>query len=361
MFIVLFILAFLIWLVCFYLVFKVSFFAKKIKTRKIIFIGTLIFIVPVLILFISRNYSEFSFVEPIYVLGSILLCTIMYFAISSPVILLLSLFFKKKKSRKIIFYIFLFISVSLSVIGFLELRYTEKITYLNITTNNQNLKGKKYAFFADQQFSIATQVGLAKKITKSLQEIAPEKIFIAGDNFNGEELNWSPLLKEMQNWNNIAPVYVVTGNHESYGNYNEFIDLMKEASWTIISDQTINVDGINILGLNYAFSEKDKENLQNTAIKELSTHQEDIVLVHEPPVDLIDEIAKYSPTLVFSGHTHNGQFWPLNYLVRMKYGKFIYGKNIVNNTTFYTTSGFGISFIADRLFNDPEIVVVNFN
>ena len=164
----------------------------------------------------------------------------------------------------------------------------------------------------------------------------------------------------MQNWSEVAPVYAVTGNHEFYGDYEKLINLMNAANFTIISDETINVDGVNILGLNYNFSENDKKNFKNILDRELQAQKEDIVLVHEPPVDALDEIVKYSPTLVFSGHTHNGQFWPLNYAVKIKYGKFIYGENIIGNTTFYTTSGYGISFITNRLFNNPELVVVNF-
>ena len=49
--------------------------------------------------------------------------------------------------------------------------------------------------------------------------------------------------------------------------------------------------------------------MQNAKLQaELQAQKEDIVLVHEPPVDALDEIVEYSPTIVFSGHTHNGQF-----------------------------------------------------
>ncbi len=361
MFTSLFILGFLIWLLSCYFLFKISPFKEKNKLKNFLYIATLIFAVPVLILLISRNYSTLSYLEPVYILGSILLCTIIYSLVLTPLSILSLIFLKKKKKvLNKIFYILIILPILMSIVGFLQLRFGEKIAELNIATNNENLKGKKYVFFADPQFTMGTQAWLSKRITNSLREIKPEKIFIAGDVFNGEELNWNPILKEMQNWNNIAPVYVVTGNHEFYGDYDNFMKLIQNANWTIISNETLNVDGINILSLNYAFNENERENIKNIGEYNLKNNKVDIVLSHEPLVYILDTIEKYSPTFVFAGHTHNGQFWPLNYLVKMKYGKFIYGKNIIGNTTFYTTSGYGISFIVNRLFNNPELVVVNF-
>ncbi len=359
MFISIFIFGFLIWLLSSYFLFKISPFQNKIKLKKILYISTLFFIISLLILLISRNYSYLSDLEPVYIIGSILITIIVYSLFLTP-ISILSLIFLKNKKRILnkIFYLLIILPILMSIIGFLELRFGEKITYLNIATENQNLKGKKYVFFSDPQFSAGSQAWIAKKITHSLQKLSPEKIFIAGDIFNGEKLNWTPILKEMQNWNNIAPVFAVIGNHEYYGDYTEFIDLMNKANWSIISNETINLDGINILGLNYAFNENEKENIKSIVEEELKNKKIDIVISHEPLVYMAEKIAKYSTTFVFAGHTHNGQFWPLNYLVYLKYGKFIYGENIIGNSTFYTTSGYGISFIVNRLFNLPEMVVV---
>lgn len=61
-----------------------------------------------------------------------------------------------------------------------------------------------------------------------------------------------------------------------------------------------------------------------------------------------------------SGHTHRGQFWPLNYIVKAIYGKYIYGMNVDDTLTTLTTSGVGTAGPPMRLFNSPEIVVINF-
>lgn len=361
MFIFIFIFGFLIWFLSCYFLFKISPFTHKMSLKRFLSFTTIFFIISLLILLLSRNYSYLSELEHVYIAGSLLITIIIYSIVLTPISIVSLIFFKnKKKILNKIFYLLIILPILMSIIGFLELRFGEKITYLNIATENQNLKGKKYVFFSDPQFSAGSQAWIAKKITNSLERLKPEKIFIAGDIFNGEKLDFDPILKEMQNWNNIAPVFVVTGNHEYYGDYVEFIDLINKANWTLISNETIDMDGINILGLNYAFDESERENIKNIGEEELKNKNIDIVISHEPLIYMIDEVSKYSPTFVFAGHTHNGQFWPLNYIVRLKYGRFIYGENIVENTTFYTTSGYGISFIVNRLFNLPEMMVVRF-
>ena len=362
MFTYVFIFAFLVWILSTYLLFNISPFKKRMKYKKFFYISTIFYIIPILILLLSRNYSgTYAQMEQIYLIGSILICVIIYNLVLTPITVLSLIFLKKRrKALNIIFYIVLIVPFIFSITGFLQLKYGKKITNLTIQTQNENLKNRKFVFFADPQFTVATQANFAKRITNILKEINPEKIFIAGDMFNGEELLWDPIVSEMKNWSNVAPVYVVTGNHEFYGDYENFIKMIKEANFNIINNETINIDGINVLGLNYPFNAKEQENIKSIAIGELSNKKEDIIISHEPLNYIASDISEYSPTFVFAGHTHNGQFWPLNYAVKSKYGKFLYGKNIIKDTTFYTTSGFGVSFVANRLFNTPEIVVVEF-
>ena len=260
----------------------------------------------------------------------------------------------------LIFILFLIIS-SLALLGVWELRYTYKITTLNVLTKNPNLIGKKFAGFSDPQFSVFTQSRLARRITKILKDISPDKILIAGDIFDGEKLYWPPIISEMKKWSEVAPVYAVTGNHEHYGNYDYFLKLIKEANFNLIQNQVVEVDGVKILGTDFAFNSVEETELNDTLFQGLKSEKIDIILRHVPPsLDLAKKIAEYHPALMFCGHTHNGQSWPMNYVLRAQYGSFSYGETKIKNTIFYTTSGFGITLIPVRLFNPPEIVVINF-
>ncbi len=62
--------------------------------------------------------------------------------------------------------------------------------------------------------------------------------------------------------------------------------------------------------------------------------------------------------LQLSGHTHNGQMWPLN-LITSRHYELSYGYMKKGNTQFIVSSGFGLWGPRVRIGSRPEIVVLN--
>ncbi len=60
--------------------------------------------------------------------------------------------------------------------------------------------------------------------------------------------------------------------------------------------------------------------------------------------------------LHLSGHTHDGQMWPLNYLTNAIF-ELSWRLKQKGNTTFYVSSGFGSWGPPVRIGNTPEVVV----
>jgi len=75
------------------------------------------------------------------------------------------------------------------------------------------------------------------------------------------------------------------------------------------------------------------------------------------PVDLHSSV-KNMVDLHISGHTHNGQIFPANYLARLKW-EIVHGHRKIEETNFYVTSGLGLSFIPIRIGTRSEIVRIN--
>ena len=67
-------------------------------------------------------------------------------------------------------------------------------------------------------------------------------------------------------------------------------------------------------------------------MKQADTTKPVILLDHQP--FHLDESAKYGVDLQLSGHTHNGQMWPLNYVTAMIY-ELSYGYLKKGNTQFH--------------------------
>jgi len=61
--------------------------------------------------------------------------------------------------------------------------------------------------------------------------------------------------------------------------------------------------------------------------------------------------------LMLAGHTHNGQMFPFNYLVKLRY-KYIYGSHKINDMDLYVTSGTATWGPKIRLGTQNEIVQI---
>jgi predicted MPP superfamily phosphohydrolase len=81
-----------------------------------------------------------------------------------------------------------------------------------------------------------------------------------------------------------------------------------------------------------------------------------ILLDHQP--FHYDESVKYGVDLELSGHTHNGQLWPLNYVTAMIY-ELSYGYLKKGNTNFIVSSGYGLWGPRVRSGSRSEVLLIN--
>jgi predicted MPP superfamily phosphohydrolase len=246
-----------------------------------------------------------------------------------------------------------------TVVGIFQRSFI-KTTYYPLTTDRSELAGLRIAILADPQFNIANNKQFARRITKHVAALAPDLILLPGDVFDGATLKWEYLEPEFKKWSQIAPTFMIPGNHEEYGDYAVFMELMRRNRITTLEDQVVSWKGISLIGFKYYG--RDKESLGTQVISNLFSKEQPpqpmIVLNHEPRY--MELFASQGADLVLHGHTHGGQFWPMKYTVQQAYGNYWYGKNIINNTTFITSSGLGLAAFPSRLFNTPEIVIIEF-
>ncbi len=88
--------------------------------------------------------------------------------------------------------------------------------------------------------------------------------------------------------------------------------------------------------------------------KDLDRSKPIIVMNHQP--FHLDEAVEVGADLHLSGHTHDGQIWPFNYVTESIF-ELSWGLKQKGNTTFYVSSGFGSWGPPVRIGNSPEVVV----
>lgn len=208
-------------------------------------------------------------------------------------------------------------------------------------------------------------------ITKIIRE-NPDIIVITGDLLDSNHTDYQTALSFVRQASAYAPIYYVSGNHESYLPQSEYQQFINDISIyvTIMDDRSAifekDDDCINLVGLadpemtNSILTEKQRVR-DSSVLNLIQPDMLNILLSHRP--ELLSVYSAYGFDLVLSGHAHGGQF-------RLPFVGGIYAPNQgwfptysngsyqSNNTEMIVSRGLGNSIIPIRIFNRPEIVTI---
>ena len=210
----------------------------------------------------------------------------------------------------------------------------------------------------------------------TVHEQAADVIFIAGDFFSStfEGVKEEELEKIFSQMKAENGVYYVWGNHDVeepllFGfplqkaslarRPAKMDDFVRACGFRDINDKTLVIDNVQFAGRKDMDKTGDGKNKRKSAAQLLGglrTDMPTVVIEHEP-YDL-DELQKNGADLVLSGHTHGGQLWPGNILVRFMYKNAAGQKNIGGMETI-TTAGIGTYGPPLRLGCAAEILVIS--
>ena len=241
---------------------------------------------------------------------------------------------------------FFSLQIPLLIYGFLNARLL-KIKNLNIK-NTLIKRDHIFVFISDVHIG-SNQPRSLTKIVSKVNEIKPEFLLIGGDLIDSSSFH----IKDLSALNEIqCPIFFVTGNHEYYiQNYQKHLDDLKSMGIRILDNQSILLDEINLIGINDNLSINDKK---KEYIRLAKTDYFNLLAVHQP--SLWKQI-KNDVDLMLSGHTHNGQIFPFNLIVKIRfpeiYGLYISGKNLL-----YVSSGVATWGPKIRLGSNNEIIKV---
>lgn len=210
---------------------------------------------------------------------------------------------------------------------------------------------KKIAFISDTHFS--KQVGLAE-IERIKHLINPEQvdlILIAGDVINDDP---TPFIQEkmgeaLQNIQSRYGIFAILGNHEYYGSLSANIQAIRQAGIHLLIDQEMDIgEDIHLIGRD-DYSNKSRKKIEAFSFPE---HKINLVMDHQPR-DL-NQYAAHPMHLYLAGHTHLGQIFPLNLLIKRLY-ELPYGYRHQKQQHFIVSSGLGFWGAPFRLGSRSEI------
>jgi len=259
----------------------------------------------------------------------------------------------------------LVISFSLVLIGggFIN-AIIPKVREYNIVINKrtEGIDSMRIAAVSDIHLGSIIRKRSIKKLSSILAEQKPDAVFLLGDIIDGEigSVMRGDLLQYFTIPETEDGLYAITGNHEFIGGARRTIPYIESKGIRVLKDEMIILPGgIQLIGRLDRDSKRfySKERMPLEVLMKNIDHSRPVILLDHQPLNL-EEAEKNGVDLQLSGHTHNGQFWPLNYFTKAIY-EISYGYGKKGNTQFIVSSGFGIWGPRIRSASRSEVLLLN--
>jgi predicted MPP superfamily phosphohydrolase len=247
----------------------------------------------------------------------------------------------------------------LGIFGLLNANWT-RVTRATVRLTNlpDVWRGRKAALVSDLHLGHVRSAGFLRRIVASMLKEEPDTIFIVGDLFDGTAIDAPRAAEPLKQLTVPQGVYFVAGNHEQFHNDGGFLDAVAASGVRVLSDEKIEIDGLQIVGVCYGNAAN--RNSFASVLKKIGIDRDraSVLLTHAPDHPDVAEAAGVS--MQVSGHTHLGQFVPWNWIARRVYRQFVYGLSRFGKMLVFTSSGAGTWGPPLRLGSNPEIVMLEF-
>lgn len=223
---------------------------------------------------------------------------------------------------------------------------------LSLTTSKRLTKPVRVLLLSDLHLGYHNRKAEWQRWVEMINAENPDLILVAGDIIDGYV---RPLLDEdmAADFHRLnAPVVACLGNHEYITGIDRSLDFYRRAGITLLRDSVLTVGDLLIVGRD------DRSNSHRHSTSQLlegTDRGKFIIVLDHQPYNL-EESQQCGVDLQFSGHTHEGQVWPISLMVHRMYEN-AWGYCRKGNTHYYVSSGIGIWGGKYRIGTRSEYVV----
>ena len=187
----------------------------------------------------------------------------------------------------------------------------------------------------------------------------PDIVIIAGDIIDNSvrPLNEGYFAESFRKIKAPLGIYACLGNHEYISGLSQSLDFLNKTGIHLLRDSVSEIDSSF-----YIVGRDDRSNPGRKPLKELVANldkSKTIIMLDHQPYNL-EESEANGIDFQFSGHTHQGQVWPISLITKKIYER-DHGFIKKGNTNIYVSSGIGIWGGKFRIGTQSEYVVVDIN
>ena len=304
----------------------------------------------------ARNLAMPAFIShSMYIIGTSWLIFTLYMALFLLLFDILRLFKVVCKYRFYLSFVF-----TLGLLGYGVYNYYHPETnVVSILTNKQNedtSHAVKIVAISDVHLGNGTGKASLKKYVEMINAQHPDLILISGDLIDNSvvPLYTENMAEELAELKAPMGIYMVLGNHEYISGIDESIRYIKSTQIQLLRDSVVTLpNGIQLIGRD------DRSNARRLPLQKLMARidkSKPVILLDHQPSQLAESQAA-GIDLQFSGHTHHGQVWPMNWVTDHLYEQ-SHGYRQWENSHIYVSSGLSLWGPPFRIGTESEMVVL---
>jgi predicted MPP superfamily phosphohydrolase len=219
-------------------------------------------------------------------------------------------------------------------------------------------RGRTAALVTDLHLGPLSGPAFLRRVLNKLRALQPDIVFISGDLFDGPTIGLRTLVAPWRDYAAPLGTFYVTGNHDEFAERAIYLDAVRSAGIRVLDNEAVTLDGLDLVGVHDEESSDPAQLRDILARVHIDRERPAILLAHRPINLRVSEEAGIG--LHLSGHTHHGQMWPWNLLVRRIYGPFAYGLHRHGRLWVNTCSGTGTWGPPLRVATKSEIALIRF-
>ena len=257
-------------------------------------------------------------------------------------------------------YTFILLIVIISIISFYR-ALSPTVSSYEVFVKDLPLawENKTIVHISDLHLGPIYRANFLNRVVDRINLLEPEAVFISGDFFDGRRTDFSWLNHLLDAIITKKGIFYGFGNHDLYLGADKAKEIINSESLVILDNKMLEVDGLQIIGLDYL---SDISNTNGDLLKEVlednnyNENQPSILIFHAPLN--IETFKEAKIDLQLSGHTHDGQLFPFNYLVKLVHDGYGYGLFSEGDFNLIVSAGLGTWGPPMRTAHRSEIVEI---
>lgn len=227
---------------------------------------------------------------------------------------------------------------------------------IDVPRKNSKIDHLRVAFIADFHILPDLSLNYVEQFVRKVNALEPDLMLYGGDILETARIdgNLEPIESILRGVHAKHGSYGVLGNHESYGRREPGI-FFRKSGITLLRDSIVRIDSSFCIAGRY-----DQQFRGRKSVMEIIGDQASelpLILMDHRPTEL-QETSLTPVDVQFSGHTHNGQLFPINLILKNMY-ELTWGYKKVRNTNFFVTSGLRLWGPPVKTAGKSEIMLVD--